>query len=678
MKKLFLLTLLCPVLMGVALTSTSTNVVSDPVVENFVETGDVEVLPIDETGAESKFVGNKGAVVGGETTAYSETYYQLGESADGKNLIRFATAVKGNLKTLTYDLTYNGNTQQVNVERVYKAISVNGVTTYYGEEGMTTDETKSTYYWACFTIKFGSEAAVNTRFHAKLNILDNATNSFATKEQNTTLGALKYNYKYVNGVALDGKMDDAIYTDAVKTNKFTFSCTNANRATMDVYATRDDYGVYFYVDYFSSIDTSVDSSHTNWWTGENFEFRIVSQNGTLMNTNEYNTNIGNAAQYWASAFYGYSKSNFELDYVISPKLNETTNLYETKFELYASYDFMWADKNDPLGFNMGSNPGGNNWTQDSTFGNGNIYANKKITKDGIKQIDVLTASDCLEHDYNEPVVGVAPTCTTDGTQTRTCRWCNHVDTQVLAHQNAYNITNLVVDTPATCTTPGVGHGSCSECGLNHDDVIVSVDTYNHTAYDEALGRCTDCNNSEKAVTTFDRFTVGGWDAQFHYVAQNLTGDFNVTITYQHCADNARDNFWRGVLPVVRDATVSDGSVWVTRYDWWGWCDQRGSSNKLGDFHVSVEDGRGVVSRGESWHMGDNTLFGSILADCTIVLTVARNGNVISEDFVITHNSTGINYFYRARLLNVNPNTPVNVGFVAEYAKAEIQKVVYNR
>lgn len=152
MKKLFLLTLLCPVLMGVALTSTSPSLVNEGVVE-FNQ--DLAVYAEDETGIDSKLIGVKGAVVGDATVANSETYYQKGvREGTGYTLIRFATAVKGDLKTLSYDLTYDGSTQQVKVEKVYKAISVNGVTTYYGEEGMTTDETKSTYYWACFTLEF--------------------------------------------------------------------------------------------------------------------------------------------------------------------------------------------------------------------------------------------------------------------------------------------------------------------------------------------------------------------------------------------------------------------------------------------------------------------------------------------------------------------------------------------
>lgn len=681
MKKLFLLTLLCPVLMGVALTSTSTNVVSDPVVENFVETGDVEVLPIDETGAESKFVGNKGAVVGGQTTAYSETYYQLGEAADGKNLIRFATAVKGNLKTLTYDLTYNGNTQQVNVERVYKAISVNGVTTYYGEEGMTTDATQSTYYWACFTLKFNSESAINTTFEAKLNILDKAANTFATKNQHTTLGGLKYGY---NDVTIDGVMNDAIYTDRVRSNVWSFKASD--RTSMDLYATRNDKGIYFFVNYYSTENSTSLADHVDWWRGENFEFRIMGEYGCYMNRYEFINNPTNIAQYWASAYYGGVNSNFENFYISTPTLNAETNLYEVRFELFASYDYLYAEADDVIGFYLGTNPGGSGFLHDGYWNNNNVFQNKKITKNGIKFS--LSEDDCLKHKLGAATVTKTVSCTEDGLQKRTCTLCNVVVEEVVPHQRAYNISDLVVDTPATCSTIGVGHGSCTTCGSIHNDAIVDCNQYNHEAFDSAKGSCAKCKGTlSSAVVNSINGSQWGWGGvgSWTYLAMNLSGDYSVTAKYRSVRNlnsGQPENSACHALSVVQEelpaGIAGEGSCWVTRLDWWMWCDQWQSSSRLTDALNTNEDGgnNGGINGAHDEEWLPWATANEILKDYTCEVVFTRKGNICQNVFYITDtNGNTYRTFSRIPVLDTTKN--LSLALVAEHATFTVEQVYHN-
>lgn len=77
-------------------------------------------------------------------------------SSENKYYLRFATAVKGNIKSITY----TRGDQSFPVDIVYAGISANGTDYYYSPEaGLTTEETyKGEYYWACYSIRFNSNA----------------------------------------------------------------------------------------------------------------------------------------------------------------------------------------------------------------------------------------------------------------------------------------------------------------------------------------------------------------------------------------------------------------------------------------------------------------------------------------------------------------------------------------
>ena len=172
MKKIYLLALLCPFFLG-GLTGANETV---RVVETPVEEKDFVVYE-EKLSNDFKPVGTlRETVVVDQVTATSGTYVQYGKNTtSGNDILRFATAVKGNIDTLTYTLSYSGNNETYPVQYVYRGITVNGKTTYYnGSDLSTTASDAGKYYWACITIEFKSEKQVNTSFTGSLKVVDKA------------------------------------------------------------------------------------------------------------------------------------------------------------------------------------------------------------------------------------------------------------------------------------------------------------------------------------------------------------------------------------------------------------------------------------------------------------------------------------------------------------------------
>lgn len=192
MKKNKLLAIIFPMLFGGLITPT---VVNNKIIDN-------DVIAYEETSDATKIkLNRKNVIINNEEVDSSETYVQYGKNTStGNDILRFATAVKGNLKSLTYYYSYADNTREVSISSVYKGLNVNGTTTYYTDNGLSTNvEDAGQYYWACFTLEFKSEKQINTNFEAYLNIVDVNYETYATAAKATTLGDLKHKgYSVVN------------------------------------------------------------------------------------------------------------------------------------------------------------------------------------------------------------------------------------------------------------------------------------------------------------------------------------------------------------------------------------------------------------------------------------------------------------------------------------------------
>ena len=107
-----------------------------------------------------------------EAIKVSNIYVQHGK-IDGYDCLRFVTAIKGNVSSISYIREAldgsNKNTKEVNT--LYKSIIANGDNTYYDGTNLTTEESYAgNYYWACYTIKFVNDTYKNSDINVNINV----------------------------------------------------------------------------------------------------------------------------------------------------------------------------------------------------------------------------------------------------------------------------------------------------------------------------------------------------------------------------------------------------------------------------------------------------------------------------------------------------------------------------
>lgn len=105
----------------------------------------------------------------------SKTYVQY-STIDGKDSLRFATAVKGNIGDITYVRKGIGDEEDKVkvVTTIYKAVMANGKATYFDGTKLTTDDSVAgNYYWACYTIKYTSNTYKSTDIQIDFKVNQN-------------------------------------------------------------------------------------------------------------------------------------------------------------------------------------------------------------------------------------------------------------------------------------------------------------------------------------------------------------------------------------------------------------------------------------------------------------------------------------------------------------------------
>ena len=134
-------------------------------------------------------------------------------------------------------------------------------------------------------------------------------------------------------------------------------------------------------------------------------------------------------------------------------------------------------------------------------------AGEKYAKENGFEYELL---DHTQHTFGEWNTTKAATCTTEGTQTRTCEVCGKVETQTIAALGHTEVIDKAV--AATCTKTGLTEGKhCSVCdaiikaqetvpakGHKYVDTVVKP-TY--TAQGYTLHKCSVCGNSYKDTYT---------------------------------------------------------------------------------------------------------------------------------------------------------------------------------
>ncbi|MCH5171998.1 MAG: Ig-like domain-containing protein [Erysipelotrichales bacterium] len=129
---------------------------------------------------------------------YSQTFVQSGVNESGEDVLRFATAVKGNVESLSYtrfalDGAPAGSAQAkenvVPVTTLYRSIEVSDGSAYYNGEKVVNEATEATegWYWACYSITYTSSTFKASDVRVQLTVNE----SEALEERSTSLNKVK-------------------------------------------------------------------------------------------------------------------------------------------------------------------------------------------------------------------------------------------------------------------------------------------------------------------------------------------------------------------------------------------------------------------------------------------------------------------------------------------------------
>ena len=108
---------------------------------------------------------------------------------------------------------------------------------------------------------------------------------------------------------------------------------------------------------------------------------------------------------------------------------------------------------------------------------------------------------CTSHTYGSAVVTKQPTCTSEGTKTKTCTKCNATVTETIPKTSHKYVDTVVAP---TCTTDGYTLHKCSVCGTSYKDSTTRATGHSYgnsvvtkqptcTAEGTAIKTCTKCN-----------------------------------------------------------------------------------------------------------------------------------------------------------------------------------------
>ncbi len=473
-------------------------------------------------------------------------------------------------------------------------------------------------------------------------------------------------------VDFDGQMNDVIWNENAKANKVSMS--NGDQAKIDLYASRNNSGVYLFADYYV---TEVKGPSGNWWENDNFEgyFGTPTQHtisgDAFLNRGHDNT----TGQCWASA---NRTSNFEKYYISELVLNEETGYYHMTYEVFMSYERLGVEKDEYVSFRIGSNPKAG-WYVGPGFNSSRFADQPKITQNGFSY-EVDPSVTCADgHSFGAWTTVTTSSCANDGLEKRVCSICNHEETNILP-KGEHAFTNGVITTvtPSTCTETGVGTIACDGgCGTTTEVVIPA----HASTWD--VNHCTVCNTTVQGTDTLsgNYWDVGGWDKNEIPVARHMSGDFTLEIEFTMQTNDPASGWWRGVLPYMREELATAGlpSVYVIRFDWWGWIDKNDSEKSIGTWDSSSDEtlnqhrnagwcDSGTNEAGETvTGAGFNTICGEgATVKWVCSRTTTEGTTTIMNDFYIVHN--GITYHYWSKATNANPDAVLTVGLSAEYGK----------
>lgn len=471
-------------------------------------------------------------------------------------------------------------------------------------------------------------------------------------------------------VVLDGKMDDAIWSETVKANAFLLRKDSKNY--IKFYGAKNSSGLYIFADY--NVEGLKASNPGEWWTHENFEFYLA------------NSEKAWGGQNWVSSMdngsfvaVGAGQKPEKVFYKVC-ELGED-EIYHGVFELFMPFGDDKLVKDDVTYFRVGSNPKAG-WYSSYNWDGGVNENTLQITATGFAHDVDKTCSE--EHVYGDWIVDVAPNCSEAGLAHRDCRFCGHVDAKVLdidPEAHVYDYENAEITTVPTCVSTGIGTATCTLCGAIQETVL-PFDYNNHTDedYPTSHSYCHSCGigshliNAEGDVYGHN---FGGWDNKATWTDFGIwSGDFTLTVAFHMdgClgGDPAApgDCCWRTVLPVLYDEGYDAGTHKVDkvfRMDWFGWND--------GGF--TTEENNGSIPAGFDWNKNYEAF-----SNMDVQLVFTKKGAVVTLDWVWTCLATegmyvGQSYEYHQSCKLANGDK-VGVALSAEWTNYKVTQADFSR
>ena len=167
---------------------------------------------------------------------------------------------------------------------------------------------------------------------------------------------------------------------------------------------------------------------------------------------------------------------------------------------------------------------------------------------------------CTSHTYGSAVITKQPTCTAEGTKTKTCTQCGATVTETIAKLSHSYTTTVVAP---TCTADGYTLHKCSVCGTSYKDSTTKATGHSYgnsvvtkqptcTAEGTAIKTCTKCN-----ATVTEKLPAKG------HTAVTDKG-YSATCTTAGKTDGSHCSVCNTVIKAqtVINATGHKSSVWI--------------------------------------------------------------------------------------------------------------------